>query len=183
MRSLPALISAALLIPSLALAQFTPPSGLPTQDQLNKAKQDAANTAKASQAAADKAAADAAAKVEADKQAAASAAAADKATAEKNAADATAKSKDAAAKAGARAKTTGSRLASRASKLVDINSVGLDVLQKLPGVDAPTAQKIVDGRPWTNKAQLVAKKVLTKANYEKVKAMIVARKAAKPAAK
>ena len=64
------------------------------------------------------------------------------------------------------------------ANLVDINSASKDELTALPGIGDTYAQKIIDGRPYTSKAQLVSKKVLPKATYDQVKTQIVAKHAA-----
>jgi competence protein ComEA len=61
------------------------------------------------------------------------------------------------------------------ANLVDINSASKDELTALPGIGDAYSQKIIDGRPYTNKAQLVSKKILPKATYDGVKAQIVAK--------
>jgi DNA uptake protein ComE-like DNA-binding protein len=58
---------------------------------------------------------------------------------------------------------------------VDINSASKEDLMKLPGITDETAQKIVDGRPYKSKADLIKKSILTKAEYGKVRNRIVAR--------
>lgn len=62
-----------------------------------------------------------------------------------------------------------------AAPLVDINSAGKEALMKLPAVGEAIAAKIVAGRPWASKAQLLSKGVLGKAAYNKVAPLIVAR--------
>src|SRR4051794_5272003 len=64
------------------------------------------------------------------------------------------------------------------ANLVDINSASKDELTALPGIGDAYSQKIIDGRPYTNKAQLVSKKILPKATYDQVKTQIVAKHAA-----
>jgi len=64
------------------------------------------------------------------------------------------------------------------ANLVDINSATKDELVALPGIGDTYAQKIIDERPYTSKAQLVSKKVLPKATYDQVKTQIVAKHAA-----
>jgi len=61
------------------------------------------------------------------------------------------------------------------SDLVDINSATATQLKALPGVSDSDAAKIVQGRPYTDKNQLVAKKVLSEATYDKIKDQIVAK--------
>ncbi len=66
-----------------------------------------------------------------------------------------------------------------AAALVDINSASKDELMKLPAIGEAIANKIVAGRPWANKSQLLSKKLLTKSAYDKVAPLIVARQAGK----
>ena len=61
------------------------------------------------------------------------------------------------------------------SKLVDINSASRAELETLPGIDAATAQKIVAGRPYFSKAQLVTDNVVPAGPYHSLKHLIIAR--------
>ena len=65
------------------------------------------------------------------------------------------------------------------ANLVDINSASKDELTALPGIGDAYSQKIIDGRPYANKTQLLSKKILPKATYDGVKAQITAKHAAK----
>ena len=68
---------------------------------------------------------------------------------------------------------------------VDINSASLDELKALPGVGDAYAQKIVDGRPYKGRNELLDKKILPEAVYGKIRTMVKARqpKVAKAATK
>jgi DNA uptake protein ComE-like DNA-binding protein len=48
-------------------------------------------------------------------------------------------------------------------------------LEALPGIGKAYAAKIVGGRPYANKSQLVSKNVLPQAVYDKVKDLVVAK--------
>ncbi|HEX5434415.1 MAG TPA: helix-hairpin-helix domain-containing protein [Candidatus Angelobacter sp.] len=68
------------------------------------------------------------------------------------------------------------------SKKVDINSASKEDLVAA-GLDEATAQKVIDGRPYTSKRALLNKHILTKDEYNKVSGNIVAHRAKKKAAK
>src|ERR1041385_9260559 len=65
--------------------------------------------------------------------------------------------------------------ASKATELVDINSADINTLKALPGIGDVYSKKIVDNRPYANKTQLVSKKVIPQATYNKIKDMIIAK--------
>jgi DNA uptake protein ComE-like DNA-binding protein len=64
---------------------------------------------------------------------------------------------------------------SKVDTAVDINTATVRELTALSGVDEPTANKIVDGRPYMNKDELVQKKIISQATYDKIEDEIVAK--------
>src|SRR5262249_34055198 len=58
---------------------------------------------------------------------------------------------------------------------IDLNSATKQQLMTLPGIGDALSQKIIDGRPYANKAQLTSKKILTKAQYDKISSLVIAK--------
>jgi competence protein ComEA len=59
--------------------------------------------------------------------------------------------------------------------LLDINSATKEQLMTLEGIGDATAQNIIAGRPYAKKDQLLSKKIVPAAAYDKIKGKIIAR--------
>jgi len=73
-------------------------------------------------------------------------------------------------------KTTGTKSVQPAKPpLLDLNSASKQELMTLPGIGDALSQKIIDGRPYARKDQLVSKNVIPQATYDKIKDQVVAK--------
>jgi DNA uptake protein ComE-like DNA-binding protein len=75
----------------------------------------------------------------------------------------------------AKASKTKAAAPADSADLLDINSATKEQLDALPGIGEKYSQKIIDGRPYKTKTELVKKKVIPSATYSKIKDKIIAK--------
>jgi competence protein ComEA len=59
--------------------------------------------------------------------------------------------------------------------MVDINSATAAELKMLPSVSDSDASKIIQGRPYADKSQLISKKAVSESTYAKIKDHLIAK--------
>ena len=64
--------------------------------------------------------------------------------------------------------------AAKVEKL-DINTAPKDKLKELPGIGDAYSQKIIDGRPYRTKLDLVHKKIIPQSTYDTINDVIIAK--------
>jgi competence protein ComEA len=71
--------------------------------------------------------------------------------------------------------TQASSTTAKAQDLMDINTATREQLATLPGIGDAYSQKIIAGRPYAKKTDLVQKKIIPQATYNKISGMIIAK--------
>jgi competence protein ComEA len=82
-------------------------------------------------------------------------------------------------RADSKAASTSKAATSAKAALLDLNSASQDELKALPGIGDAYSKKIIGGRPYQRKDQLVSKNIIPQATYDKIKDLVIAKQPSK----
>jgi competence protein ComEA len=80
------------------------------------------------------------------------------------------------AKSDAKAVAEGIREGWNRNQAVDLNSATKEQLLSLPGMTSAEADRVIAGRPYTEPSELVTRRLIPKAEYDKIADRVTARK-------